>query len=115
MRRRDMSTSSPRPIGHTDRVARRSTKYDQALVAVRSIVNAHDPIGLIAGGAPSDEYDPEIAELVSMVIRAEPIREDAVDEVWIRWFGEEYGSAGSEQLARLTSQLRDVQVTLAKG
>jgi hypothetical protein len=33
------------------------TKYKNDFAAIRELVNAFDPCGLVGGGAPDDEYD----------------------------------------------------------
>ncbi|GAA1475655.1 hypothetical protein GCM10009623_01010 [Nocardioides aestuarii] len=38
--------------------------YGEYRDAMRRMVNDVDPIALIKGGAPADEYDPEISELL---------------------------------------------------
>lgn len=42
-------------------------QYKNLFVEVRLIVNEHDPIGLIAGDAPKDEYDDEIASIMPLL------------------------------------------------
>jgi len=49
-------------------------------------VNSVDPVGLIAMGAPEDEYDPEVADLVRL--RGHVVAADVVT-VFVRWFGED--------------------------
>ncbi len=79
-------------------------------------MNQWDPIGLIAGGAPEDEYDPETTDLVRMVIHRDPIDQQAVDGVWIRWFGgDTYGRAGSKESEAFTASLRRLQAEFADG
>jgi len=54
-----------------------------------------DPIGLIRGGAPRDEYDPEVGTILPRlrgVTSAEDIQ-SIVHEEFVNWFGEE--TAGS--------------------
>lgn len=41
--------------------------YEKALVIVGSVVRAWDPYCLLEGGAPSDEFDAEIAQLVTHI------------------------------------------------
>src|SRR2546421_12242594 len=69
----------------------RHEAYRDAFGAVRRVVNRLDPVGLIATGAPDDEYDPEVTDLVRLVMRSEAFSESDVAEVWCRWFGDEYG------------------------
>ena len=42
--------------------------YEKALVIVGSVVRAWDPYCLLEGGAPSDEFDAEIAQLVTHIL-----------------------------------------------
>ena len=65
--------------------------YNQALNAVKEVIHAWDPYGLLAGGAPSDEFDPEIAKLVTKV-RTISTEEDAVrsiEEVFADFLGDD--------------------------
>ncbi len=43
-----------------DRNRRLRELFDRRRLAVRGVLNRHDPAQLIAIGAPADEYDPEI-------------------------------------------------------
>lgn len=76
-------------------MARRSKRYDDALAAVRHVVNKHDPEGLLELGAPRDEYDPEVSDLVRLVLREAPPNEVEIIEVWNRWFGDVRNLRGS--------------------
>ena len=42
---------------------------DRAFAVVRNVIHAWDPYALIAGGAPADEWDGEIASLVGQIPR----------------------------------------------
>jgi hypothetical protein len=42
-------------------------QYDQAFALLREWVTQWDPLGLIGGGAPPDEWDHEIARLLAML------------------------------------------------
>jgi len=90
-------------------MVRRSWRYDKAWVEVKRVVAAADPIGLLAGGAPDDEYDPEVTDLVRLVLGPSEITRDRVDAVWTRWFGQEYSLGGTAhnmagELALIRSQ-----------
>jgi broad specificity phosphatase PhoE len=66
-------------------------EYVRLRAAVSDILRATDPIGLIASGAPADEYDPEIDTLLPRLREAESA-DDAlrlVHEGFVRWFGPE--------------------------
>jgi hypothetical protein len=95
-------------------VTRRSQKYDDAYAAIRVLVNEADPIGLIEGGAPEDEYDLEVNDLVRLVLRADPFEQKDVDAVWVRWFGDTYRTARTTKRSRaLTAALRELQSRFA--
>ena len=67
------------------------------VVAVERAMNEADPIGLLEGGAPAEEYGPEIGTIVPRIARLE--RPDDVatvlHEEFVRWFGE--GTAGPRE------------------
>ena len=54
------------------------------------IVARHDPIGLLAAGAPADEYEPEVGSLVPRLAEAATAAEllRIVHEELVRWFGD---------------------------
>jgi hypothetical protein len=49
--------------------------YKRALEVVGSVVREWDPYGLIAGGAPEDEFDSEIAAVVRQIPRIKTEKE----------------------------------------
>lgn len=55
--------------------------------AVLSILSREDPEGLLASGAPQDEYAPEADDLSSRLRAGQPLTGDVLGEVWERWFG----------------------------
>jgi hypothetical protein len=59
--------------------------------AIRALINRYDPIGLLALGAPEDEYDPEVKTIVYQVHDAVTVHEiqDLIYTEFLRWFGEE--------------------------
>lgn len=80
-------------IGEAVRMGRSGAKrYAEAVAAVREVINRLDPIGLIAIGAPEDEYDSEVTDLVRLVMRPQEFNEDEVDAVWRRWLGDDYAT-----------------------
>lgn len=72
-------------------------RYQDLVAAVERAINEADPIGLLAGGAPSDEYAPEIGTIIPLLANAH--RPDDVTGLlhgeFLRWFGE--GTAGPRQ------------------
>ena len=64
----------------------------QALVAaVERAIDDADPIGLLDGGAPADEYGLEIGTIVPRVMNAQSVEEvtTVLHEEFLRWFGED--------------------------
>ena len=90
-----------------------SDRYEAALADVAAVVNRLDPIGLLDIGAPDDEYEPEVTDLVRLVMRSAPFGEAEVDEVWRRWFGDDYSAMGSTDLAAQVSELKTLQARYA--
>lgn len=92
----------------------RGKAYREALAAVREVINRIDPIGLIEMGAPEDEYDPEAADLVRLVMRSDAFGEAEVDAVWRRWFGDDYATASNAgSLSDQTRELHRLQEQFA--
>ncbi len=79
-------------------------RYDEAFAAVRHVVNEADPECLMQAGFPVDEYDPEVAQLVSLVLGPSAPSEAEVVAVWQRWFGDRHHVQG-EAAAALTDDL----------
>jgi hypothetical protein len=82
-------------------------QYDLAFALVREAVAQWDPLGLIGGGAPADEWDAEVARLLPRLERArspeeagaavtavfgETLRDSAPDEASCVRFGRELHS-----------------------
>jgi hypothetical protein len=92
-----------------------SMTYAEAVTAVRELVNRIDPMGLIAVGAPVDEYDNEVSDLVRLVMRRDRIGAEHVDAIWRRWFGDSYASVdNSGMLAEQAEELRHLQTRFAR-
>jgi hypothetical protein len=69
---------------------------DRALVAaIEGAINEADPLGLLEGGAPSDEYAPEIGTILPRLADAQKPEDvtSVLHEEFVRWFGED--TAGS--------------------
>lgn len=62
--------------------------YGRAFAAVRQVIHRWDPYGLISGGAPADEWDSEIASVVSQIphIKSESDATRVISEVFSRAF-----------------------------
>ena len=72
-------------------------EYDRAFQIVRDVIARWDPYGLIGQGAPTDEFDDEIAQLLPYLQRAKSGSElgDAVLRVFAQTFGEAGFDIGS--------------------
>ena len=65
--------------------------YESVRSEVKAAVDEADPEGLLAMGAPSDEYDDAVTELTRRVLKGEVVEHDGVE----RWFLDQYGLASS--------------------
>lgn len=76
-------------------------EISEYFLAARAVVNREDPVGLLYVGAPEDEYDPEVRDLVKgrTAVTAEQVR-----GVFLRWFGEP-GVMSSGMAARIAAEI----------
>lgn len=65
--------------------------YTITYLELRSIINKHDPIGLLSGGAPEDEYDPEVKTIIVQLTEGQSEQQilDLIYKEFLRWFGKE--------------------------
>lgn len=66
------------------------TERRALVAAIERAMNEADPLGLLAGGAPSDEYAPEIGTIIPLLANAH-LPDDvtgALHAEFVRWFGE---------------------------
>lgn len=70
-------------------------RYQDIVVAIERAIDDADPIGLLEGGAPADEYGPEIGTIVPRVTSAQSVEEvtTILHEEFQRRFGDD--TAGS--------------------
>ena len=63
--------------------------YGSLYADVSRLIRAADPIGLIAMGAPDDEYDPEVSTILPRLREAKAAVDvqRIVHEEFVRWFG----------------------------
>ena len=54
--------------------------------AVKAVIDAEDPEGLLAAGAPADEYSVEVPDLTQLVAEQRVTAADVLD-VWEHWLG----------------------------
>jgi hypothetical protein len=74
-------------------------------LAVRTVVNREDPVGLMRLGAPEDEYDPEVADLIKW---RKAVTAEQVSAVFLRWFGEP-GAMPSDVAARIADDINQAR------
>ncbi|MBK9764541.1 MAG: hypothetical protein IPO87_14615 [Flavobacteriales bacterium] len=79
--------------------------YKRRLMHLRELVNDHDPIGLIAGGAPLDEYDMESSSMLPRISPGQSVDEihDLVYDVFTKYFGTD-GVSGTRIAYTLIAQ-----------
>ncbi|MFL6519519.1 MAG: hypothetical protein ACJ8NS_04805 [Chthoniobacterales bacterium] len=91
--------------------------YDSAIDVVGAVINAWDPGSLLASGAPRDEFDMEIARLVTRIrdIRSAADASREVAAVFSHYFGPEEFSVDScsEVGARLFDELQKAHLLSA--
>ena len=66
-------------------------RYKRLFSEVRALLNEADPIGLIAMGAPDDEYEPEVGTILPRLPQATSVEEcqAIIDSEFDRWFSPE--------------------------
>jgi len=67
------------------------------VATIECAINEADPLGLLEGGAPSDEYAPEIGTILPRLANAQQADDvtGVLHEEFVRWFGE--STAGPRQ------------------
>jgi hypothetical protein len=74
-------------------------------LAVRAVVNREDPVGLLRIGAPDDEYDLEIRDLIKW---RRAVTADQVSAVFLRWF-ENSGAIPPDMAARIADGINQAR------
>jgi hypothetical protein len=100
-----------RAVSHHESWAERERlkrEHPEYWAAVHAAVNAEDPEGLLSMGAPTDEYDPEVADLVRMVLESS-VTADRVLDLWRQWFGATGLDRNPVALRRLAAALARLQ------
>ena len=57
---------------------------------IQKVVNEHDPVGLVSGGAPKDEYHTEIGKIV-VLLRNESDKDSLtkkIEDIFLESFGD---------------------------
>ena len=80
---------------------------------LRTIINMHDPIGLIEIGAPEDEYDPEVKTIIVQLENGMTVQQihDLIYKEFLRWFGDKTTVGPKEVYVTLAS---DIHVWISK-
>lgn len=89
MRHRLRDRSRPGRIGPNARLKR---QYGKLFDEVGKMLARADPLALVRGGAPRDEYQPEARTILPRLrscASADDVR-NVVDDEFVRWFGENY-------------------------
>ncbi len=76
--------------------------------AVLQVLNREDPEGLLAAGAPLDEYSNEAADLAVLLREGRPVTTEVLVDVWEHWFGPDAGyvrRASKTQIDHLAKEL----------
>jgi len=88
--------------------------YDSAIDIVRAVITAWDPYSLLASGAPRNEFDVEVALLVTRIphIRSAAEASREVAAAFSHYFNPEEFSVGScsEVGAKLFDELQKAQM-----
>src|SRR5262245_46301975 len=76
--------------------------YDRATKIVRGVIATWDPYALLASGAPSDEFDAEVAKVVAQIPRVASRRDMriAVSRVFYSAFGEGFSPEDCERMGQ---------------
>jgi hypothetical protein len=74
-------------------------------LAARAVVNREDPVGLLDMGAPEDEYEPEVRDLVKW---RKTVTAEQVSAVFLRWLGES-GAMPADMAARIADGINQAR------
>lgn len=86
-------------------------EHGRLRAAVTERLNAHDLLGVLELGAPTDEYDPEMEDFARHIAEGEAITPEVVAAVWHKWFGDnsEEPEPPTAGMAALAADLQAVQ------
>jgi hypothetical protein len=76
--------------------------------AVLEVLSREDPEGLLASGAPADEYASEADDFARRLREDRPVTGEVLVEVWERWFGPNSGyvrRTSKPQVDKLAAEL----------
>jgi hypothetical protein len=84
--------------------------HEATFQAIRLLINQSDPEALLGIGAPEDEYDPEVNDLLTLVQGAEEITSASVSEIFNRWFGQSHWTANrQDDIAEVAARLEEMR------
>lgn len=76
--------------------------------AVKTVLDAADPMHLLAMGAPSDEYVPEVEDIANRVFSGEHVDGASLHDIFEHWFGVRLATGQTQQYwGELASRVRD--------
>jgi hypothetical protein len=66
-------------------------RYQTLVAAIQRAIDDADPIGLLEGGAPADEYSLEIGTIVPRAVKAQSVEQitTVIHEEFLHWFGDD--------------------------
>jgi hypothetical protein len=70
-------------------------------LAARSVVNREDPVGLLEMGAPDDEYEAEVRDLIRW---RKAVTAEQVSAIFLRWFGQS-SAMSADMAARIADDI----------
>ena len=78
------------------------------LEKIKKLINNADPRGLLAGGAPDNEYDQEIVEIYHAVQDKKGKQQliDVIDEIFYRNFNEHISKQQLENIAEKITEIK---------
>lgn len=76
---------------------------------LRTIINRHDPIGLLDRGAPEDEYEAEVKTIIVQLDydMTEQEVHDLIHQEFLRWFDDESIAGPKEDYKELATDIHD--------
>lgn len=83
------------------------TSYGDRFLKLRTIINQHDPIGLLDIGAPEDEYESEVKTILVQLDydMTEQQVHNLIYQEFLRWFGDESTAGPKEAYKDLATDI----------
>jgi hypothetical protein len=85
------------------------SKHESKFMELRTIINRHDPIGLLDIGAPDDEYESEVKTIIVQLDSdlTEQQVHDLVYQEFLRWFDDESTAGPKDAYEDLAKDIYD--------